>query len=272
MLSYPFMQNAYLAGTIISIIAGIMGVFVVARNMSFLTHTLSEIGFAGAAFGIFMGWPPIDGMLIFTLVSSIGVGELGAKSSRRENSISAISSLFIGLGILFLSLSQKNANYATNILFGSVIGISHQNVVQMVTLSIFVLLVLLAIFRFLKFDSYDAIGSKVEGLWTRTLSIAFLILLALSVSVSAQIVGSLLIFVLLTLPAAAAKYLVHTVWGMALVAVILALLGVWVGLYLSYITNLPVSFFISAIESAFYGLSLFYNYVQEKGLNTQSAD
>lgn len=68
MFSYPFMQNAYMAGTLIAIISGIMGVFVIARNMSFLTHTLSEIGFAGAAFGIFMGWQALNGMLLFTTI------------------------------------------------------------------------------------------------------------------------------------------------------------------------------------------------------------
>ncbi|WP_288529682.1 metal ABC transporter permease [uncultured Secundilactobacillus sp.] len=256
MLSYPFMQNAYMAGTLIAIISGIMGVFVIARNMSFLTHTLSEIGFAGAAFGIFMGWQPLNGMLLFTTISSIGVGELGAKSSRRENAISAVSALAIGLGILFLSLADTNASYATGILFGSVIGISRANVIQMMALSAGVLLTLVVIYRFLKFDSFDPIGARVEGLWTRTLSVIFLILLAFSVSVAAQIVGSLLIFILLTLPAAAAKYFVHTVGKMAGLAVIFALVGVWIGLYLSYVTNWPVSFFIAAIEAGIYFIAL----------------
>ncbi|KRM73946.1 metal ABC transporter permease [Secundilactobacillus collinoides] len=262
MFSYPFMQNAYMAGTLIAIISGIMGVFVIARNMSFLTHTLSEIGFAGAAFGIFMGWQALNGMLLFTTISSIGVGELGAKSSRRENSITAISALAIGLGILFLSLANSNASYATGILFGSVIGISRQNVIQMSLLSAGVLICLLVIYRFLKFDSFDPIGARVEGLWTRTLSVIFLVLLAFSVSVAAQIVGSLLIFILLTLPAAAAKYFVHSVGAMAGLAVVFALLGVWLGLYLSYVTNWPVSFFISVIEVICYFSALMYNRVR----------
>ena len=128
MFSLEFMRNAFVASTFIAIISGIIGVFVSARNMSFLTHTLSEIGFAGASFGVFMSWPPLNGMLIFTMVSSVIVGRLSVKAARREAAISAISSLFIGLGILFLSLSNKSSSYATNILFGSIIGISRQNV------------------------------------------------------------------------------------------------------------------------------------------------
>ncbi|EHO49577.1 ABC 3 transport family protein [Lentilactobacillus kisonensis F0435] len=182
MFSFEFMQNAYLAGTLIAIVSGMMGVFVVARNMPFMTHTLSEIGFAGAAFGIFIGWTPLNGMLAFTTVSSIMVGELsGAVESRRESVISAISGLFIGLGILFLSLSRKNASYATNILFGSVIGISRQDVIQMAALSILVLVVLLLIFRNLKDDSFDAIGSQTNHIHRNLISIIFLIMLAFSV-------------------------------------------------------------------------------------------
>lgn len=265
MFSFEFMQNAYLAGTLIAIVSGMMGVFVVARNMPFMTHTLSEIGFAGAAFGIFIGWTPLNGMLAFTTVSSIMVGELsGAVESRRESVISAISGLFIGLGILFLSLSQKNSSYATNILFGSVIGISHQDVIQMAALSILVLVVLLLIFRNLKDDSFDPVGAQTNHIYRNIISIIFLIMLAFNVSVAAQIVGSLLIFVLLTLPASSAKYFAHTVLQMMALAVGFALFGVWVGLYLGYLTNWPVTFFISSIEAAIYGISLFYNFIRSK--------
>jgi zinc/manganese transport system permease protein len=117
---------------------------------------------------------------------------------------------------------------------------------------------MLGLYRPLKFDSFDAIGARVSGLWTTGISVVFLVLVAMSVSVAAQIVGSLLIFILLTLPAAAARYFVHTVSKMIFLAISFALIGVWLGLYLSYITNLPVSFFIAAIECLFYFAALVY--------------
>lgn len=265
MFSFEFMQNAYLAGTLIAIVSGIMGVFVTARNMPFMTHTLSEIGFAGAAFGIFIGWTPLNGMLTFTTISSILVGELSGKvESRREAVISAISGFFIGLGILFLSLSNKNSSYATNILFGSVIGISRQDVLQMVVLSVIVLLILFVIFRNLKDDSFDQVGAQTNHVHSSLISIIFLVLLAFSVSVAAQIVGSLLIFVLLTLPAASAKYFTHTVLKMMMLGIAFALFGVWFGLYLGYVTNWPVTFFIATIEAGIYAISLGYNYLQSR--------
>ncbi|MCF6160148.1 MAG: metal ABC transporter permease [Furfurilactobacillus sp.] len=259
MLNYPFMQNAFAAGTLIAIVSGIVGVFVVARNMSFLTHTLSEIGFAGAAFGLFVGWTPLAGMLLFTSVSSVAVGQLSSKASRREAAITSISALAIGLGILFLSLSNQNASSATNILFGSVIGISRTSVVQVAMLALAVIVVIMAVYRSLKFDSFDAVGARVAGIHGTTLAIIFLVALAFSVSVAAQIVGSLLIFILLTLPASAAKYFAHGVGSMIGLAILFALIGVWLGLALSYWTNWPVSFFIAVIEVLFYFIGLIFN-------------
>lgn len=257
--SFEFMQNAYIAGTFIAIVCGIMGVYVVGRNMSFLSHMLSEIGFSGASFGIFMGWPALNGMLLFTIISSVLIGRMSVQASRREAAISAISSLFLGLGILFLAISSKNVSYATNILFGSVIGISRQEVWQVLVLTIVALLFIFFMYRPLKFDSFDHIGASVKGIHTNLVSIIFLVVLALSVSTAAQIVGSLLIFVLLTLPASAAKFVSKTVSGMMLFAIIAALIGVWLGLYLGYVTNWPVSFFIATIECAIYFGALLFN-------------
>ncbi len=258
MFGYEFMREAFIASTFIAITAGIVGVFVVSRNMSFLSHTLSEIGFAGAAFGILVGISPLAGMIIFTLVSSIAVGSLSNESSRREASISAISSLFIGLGILFLSLSSESSSYATNILFGSIVGISSKEVHQLLLLALFVIVVFIICYKPLTFDSFDHIGAQASGLNTRFLSVIFLITLALSVSIGAQIVGSLLVFVLLTLPGATARYLVHSVPKLLMISVGLSLAGVWLGLYLAFITNWPVTFFISAFEVIAYFLGLSY--------------
>ncbi|GAF36344.1 zinc ABC transporter, inner membrane permease protein ZnuB [Lentilactobacillus farraginis DSM 18382 = JCM 14108] len=108
MFSFEFMQNAYLAGTLIAIVSGMMGVFVTARNMPFMTHTLSEIGFAGAAFGIFVGWTPLNGMLTFTTISSILVGELSGKvESRREASSVQFRGSLLVLGFSFYRFPIK---------------------------------------------------------------------------------------------------------------------------------------------------------------------
>jgi zinc/manganese transport system permease protein len=259
MLHYAFMQNAFLASTFIAIAAGVVGVFVTARSTSFLAHTLSEIGFAGAAFAVCVGIQPLLGMLLFTMLSAVTVGRMSTKQSRREASTSAVSSLFVGLGILFLSLSSSSSSYATSILFGSIVGISRAEVWQLVALASFVLITVLISYRWLAFDSFDAVGANARGLKTSFISIFFLIILAIAVSTGAQIVGSLLVFILLTLPSAAAKYLGKTLPQMLLISVAGALIGVWLGLVLAYYTNWPVTFFISVIECLFYLAALQYH-------------
>lgn len=259
MFVFEFMRNAFLASTFIAITCGLIGVFVVARNLSFLSHTLSEIGFAGASFGVFAGLSPLNGMLLFTAASSLIVGGISSERSRREASISAVSSLFIGLGILFLSLSNKNASYATNILFGSIVGISVVEVKQLVVLSLVVIVALLAVYRELVLDSFDNTGAVAQNIHRRFLSMFFLILLAFSVSIGAQIVGSLLVFILLTLPASSAQHIGRSVPKILIASLSFSLFGVWLGLYLGYVTNWPVTFFIATIEVLIYLGALFYD-------------
>ncbi|BDR61065.1 metal ABC transporter permease [Lactobacillus xylocopicola] len=264
MFAFDFMRNAFLASTFIAITCGTVGVYVVARNFSFLAHTLSEIGFAGAAFAVWLGISPLWGMLLFTLLGSVSVGELSLHSDQKESSISAISALFIGLGVLFLAISGANSNYATNILFGSIIGVDQQGVIQLVVLSVIVLLMILFLQRPLNFDSFDHTGALAHGVKTGMVSVVFLIALAMSVSIGAQIVGSLLVFILLTLPPATASYIGKTVSSMIGWSVTLALIGVWLGLYLGFLTNLPVTFFIAVIEVVIYLVTYFTHLIKHK--------
>ena len=252
MFQFDFMRYVFLASTFIAITCGVVGVYVVARNFSFLAHTLSEIGFAGAAFAVFMGIAPLWGMLLFTLLGSIGVGELTMHSDQKESSISAISALFIGLGVLFLAISNSNSRYATNILFGSIIGVDRSGVVQLVILSVIVLLLIFCVQKPLNFDSFDHIGAMAHGVKAGAVGVVFLIALAMSVSIGSQIVGSLLVFILLTLPASSARYLGRSIGSMILWSIGIALIGVWAGLYLGFLTNWPVTFFIAIIEVFIY--------------------
>ena len=214
MFAYEFMRNAFWAATFIAITCGVVGVYVVARNFSFLAHTLSEIGFAGAAFAVLMGMQPLTGMLIFALLGSIGVGELSMRTEQKESSISAISAFFVGLGVLFLSLSDSASSYATDILFGSIIGVSPKSVLQLVVLSVVVLLIIFSIQRQLNYDSFDHIGAQAHHINTGLVGVAFLVALAMAVSIGSQVVGSMLVFILLTMPSSTARYLGRSIPSM----------------------------------------------------------
>lgn len=256
MFQYDFMQHAFIAGTLVAVMCGTIGVFIIARNLSFIAHTFSHIGFAGAAFAVFAGIDPLGGLLLFTVLSALGVGQLGVKKFRRDASVSVILSFFLGLGILFLSLSNKQSNFTSTILFGSVVGIDLKDVWQIVGLTVFVLAVLAAGYRWLKFDSFDQVGAEAAGLPIRWISIGFLLLMAIATSVTVQIVGALLVFALMTVPAASARYFTQSIFGMIVVSSTLAVIGVWFGLVMSYYTSAPVSFFITTFEAAMYLLGL----------------
>ncbi|WP_439425255.1 metal ABC transporter permease [Oenococcus alcoholitolerans] len=271
MFELEFMQNAYLASTAVAFLCGIIGVFVVARRLSFLSHTLSEIGFSGAAFGLWLGWPPLTSMLLFTFTSSLLVNRIGLDEEKRDAATSSISALFMGMGVLFLSLSNKNASYATGILFGTIVGISWTNVVQILIISLIVLILTLAIYRPLKFDSFDPVGARISKNKNGLINVLFIIMMALSVSIASQIVGALLIFILLTLPAYTAQFYARSVFGAVVISISLALIGSWAGLYLAYETNWPVTFFIATIETVFYLASLAVNSLRKKGPKVPSA-
>jgi zinc/manganese transport system permease protein len=271
MFHYDFMQHAFLAGTLVAIMCGVIGVYVIARGVSFIAHMFSEIGFAGATFAIYMGWNPLNGLLLFTTASSLAIGQLGTKVFRRDLSINVILSIFLGLGLLFLSLSTKQASAAFSILFGSVVAISAQQVWEILGLSCGVLILLLIGFKMLTFDSFDPVGAEAAGLPVRLISISFLLILSIAVVGAVQIVGSLLVFTLMTTPAAAARHLTHKVSRMILYSALLAVIGVWVGLIVGYYTNLPVSFFITAVEGILYFAALGRRNYRER-MRTKVAD
>ncbi|QHT61086.1 metal ABC transporter permease [Paenibacillus lycopersici] len=268
MLQYDFMQHAFLAGTIVAIMAGAIGVFVIARNLSFIAHSFSHIGFSGAAFSVYAGWNPIGGLLLFSLASAFAIGGFGVKLFRREVTISVILSFFLGLGLLFLSLSTKKASAMYALLFGSVVGISWHNVAEIMYLSIAVLGAFVLFYKPLKFDSFDPTGAQAARLPVRLISIGFLLLLAIAVSEAILIVGALLVFTLMTAPAAAARHMTHSVSRMILWSMSFGVLGVWGGLILSYYTNAPVSFYITALETLFYFGALSWRWYKDRRMTT----
>jgi zinc/manganese transport system permease protein len=251
-LYYDFMQHAFIAGTIVAIMSSVIGVFVIARSLSFIAHSFSHIGFSGAAFAVLVGWNPLSGLLLFSITSALAIGGFGVKVFRRDVTISIILSLFLGLGLLFISLSTKQSSSMYALLFGSVVGISMRNVWEILFLLLFVLAALILFYKPLKFDSFDPIGAQAARLPVRLISIGFLLLLAIAVTVAIQIVGSLLVFTLMTAPSAAARHMTHSVVRMVLFSVLFGVAGVWGGLVLSYYTDAPVSFFITALECLFY--------------------
>ena len=243
---YSFMQHAFESGTVIAIVAGIMGYLVVIRRTSFAAHAYAEIGFAGAAGSVLIGLDPIIGMLIATTVSGFGIALLGKKASERDVEIGSILAFALGLGLLFISLYSGYAAEAYSILFGQILGISAGNVMITLVVSAIILAILAVVYRPILFASLDEDVAEAKGMNVVALGAVFMILLAAAVSIAIQVSGVLLIFALMVTPAATAVRITRKpIFAIAL-AVAISIFATWLGLLLAFYIPYPVSFFITS--------------------------
>src|SRR3979409_2341362 len=201
---YPFMVHAFEAGTIVAIVAGAIGYFVVLRGSAFAAHALSHIGFAGATGAVVLGISPIFGLLAFTLVSGATIGALGNRLRGRDVTIGIVLAWTLGLGVLFISLYRGYATEAYALLFGEILGISAADVLITLVAGIVTIAGLIAMYRPLLFSSVDEDLASAKGVPVGVLAFACMAILAVAVTEAVQVVGVLLIFALIVTPAAVA--------------------------------------------------------------------
>jgi zinc/manganese transport system permease protein len=252
---YHFMQNALMAGTVVAVLAGVIGYFMVLRSQSFAGHALANVGFAGATGAALFGIPPILGLFLSGLAAAFGIHSLdiGVGRSRRSDvATGAVFTASLALGFLFVHLSTAQANNIYDVLFGNVLGISDTDLLITAVSALVALALLLLAARPLLFASVDPVVAAARGVPVGGLSLGFLLVLALVVAVAVQVVGVLLIFALLITPAATARRLTSRPALAVGLSVALALLCTWFGLVAGYFTPLPVSFFITSSAFALY--------------------
>jgi zinc/manganese transport system permease protein len=255
MLEYEFMRNAFMAGSVVAIVAGAVGFFLVLRNLTFAGHALSHVGFAGATGAVLLGMSALSGLLVFTLAAAVAMGLLGERLRGRDVAVGIILSLALGLGVLFLSLYTSHATQATAILFGNVLGVGIETVWALVGLSLVSMGVLAFISRPLLFATLAPELAEAKGVSLRLVSVLFLAVVAIAVAEAAQVVGVLLVFALMVGPAAASLRLTPKLgWGMVL-AVSLALAETWLGIALAYLTDWPTTFWIVSLSCLVYFLA-----------------
>jgi zinc/manganese transport system permease protein len=242
---YEFMKNAFIAGTVVAILAGVVGYFVVLRRLAFATEALSHGGFAGATGAAVLGQDVFLGLLVFTSVTGGFMGLLGDRLRGRDVAIGGTLAFSLALGSLFLTITTRFAGQAVNILFGNVLAISNTDVVLVTGFAVLALLLVGAMYRPLLFSSVDAEIADARGVPVRFLSVAFMVLLAVTVSASVQVVGVLLIFALMVLPAAAAQHITAQPSHAIALAVVLSVAYVWLGLLVGFYLPYPPSFFIT---------------------------
>ncbi len=255
MLEYDFMVNAVLAGTIVAVVAGVVGYLLVLRGQTFAGHALSHVGFTGATGALLLGLPPLWGMVGVTVLGGVGMGLLGERAEGRDVAIGMVLSLSLGAGLLFLHFFTAYAAQATALLFGSVLGVDAGMVWTLLGLGVVSLAALAAIARPLLFASLQPELAEARGVPVRLVSVLFLAVVALATALCVQVVGVLLVFTLLVAPAAAAHRLTQGLGRGVALSAGLAVAQAWAGLVLAYVTDWPVSVWITALGGAAYLLA-----------------
>jgi zinc/manganese transport system permease protein len=258
LLHFHFMQNALIVGTLVAVLTGAAGYFVVLRGQSFAAHMLSQVGFPGAAAGVLLHVSPVFGLIAFCALAALGIGSLGGRleaGHRAESAaVGSILAFSLGLGLLFFRLYAGTAQGVYAFLFGTILGISDRDVLVSVVTTVIALAALSVIGRPLIFASVDPDVADARGVKVRALSIGFLLVLALAIAVTVQIVGTLLIFALLVAPGASALELTARPGRGLALSIALSLAFTWLGLAVAYFTVYPVGFFITTLAFVSYAL------------------
>ena len=255
MLEYDFMRNAFAAAGVAAIVSGVVGYFLVLRGQTFAGHALGHIGFAGATGAALIGLAPLWGLLGFTVAAGIGMGLMGDRLSGRDVAIGVMLALALGFGLLFLHYYTAFAAQATALLFGDVLAVDRGMIATLAGLGAITLAALAAIMRPLIFSSLQPELAEAKGVPVLFISTAFLAIVALAVSESAQIVGVLLVFALMVGPPATAQRLVNGLWSGIALSAFIALAEAWLGIAIAYYTDWPVSFCISLLSALGYFLA-----------------
>jgi zinc/manganese transport system permease protein len=249
-LRLPFMQNAFVGATVIAFAAGLIGYFTVVRNTAFAAHALGHVGLPGATGAVLLGMPAAVGLGIFCVVGALVIGGLGKRAGDREVATGTVLAMAIAAGLFFNSLATKNSSTITNLLFGNLLAISRGQLWSFAGLLAVLAVSIGIIYRPLLFSSVSAQVAEAKGVPIRVLSVIFMALLGLTVTMAVQAVGTLLLFALVVTPAATAIMMTPRPGGAMAISTVISLLSVWLGLALSAMLNVPPSFTIVTIACA----------------------
>ncbi len=260
LLAFPFMVHALEAGTIVAVLAAVVGWYVVLRRQSFAGHTLSVMAFPGAAGAALAGIPAALGYYLACGAAALAIGGTRSRGLRGHSGESAaigtVQAAGLAAGFLFLSLNDGVLGGLESLLFGTFLGVSAGEVLTLLLVAVAVLVALTLVGRPLLFATLDPQTAAARGVPVRALDVGFLLALGLAVAATSQITGALLVFALLVAPPASAQALTaRPLLGLAL-SVAFALIVVWLGLGLAYFSVYPVGFFTTTFAFAIYLLAL----------------
>ena len=250
-------RNSVIAGAVLGLLGGLIGPFVVSRNMPFAVHGISELSFAGASAAVLLGVNVVLGSLVGSLVAAMLIGVLGARARERNSIIAVLMPFGLGLGILCLALYKGRAANKFGLLTGQIVSVDDPQLGWLVGISAVVIVALVVMWRPLTFASVDPDVAAAAGVPVRALAFAFMVALGLATAVSVQIVGALLVLSLLVTPAAAALQVTVHPLGVPVLSAVFGVVSVVGGILLSLGGGLPISPYVTTISFAIWVMCRF---------------
>jgi zinc/manganese transport system permease protein len=247
------MVNAWIVGSIVAVVGGAVGFFVVLRGSAFVAHAIPNGSFAGAAAASLIGINTLIGLGVFSLGGALGIGMLGRRG--RHDVATALTLVFmLGLGALFLSFSVEYAPEIYSLLFGEILGVSGSQLTPTISLAVVCVVAVIVLYRPLMLASLLPDVAEARGVSTDRVALAFLAVVALATTMTVPVVGTLLVFGLMIGPPASARSFTDDPVRAMILSIAIALIVVWSAIVLSYQTNYPVGFFVGTISAASYAL------------------
>jgi len=253
---YGFMRNALAAGVLVSIACGIIGTYVVINRIVFLSGGIAHAAYGGIGLGYFLGINPVIGAIVFSLVSSFGMGLVHRKTGQRSDTIIGVMwAIGMALGIIFLDMSPGYKADLMSYLFGSILAVPQSDLIIMLVLNLIIILLVALFYRELQAISFDETFAFVVNVPVNRLYLMLVCLIGLSVVMTMRIVGLIMVIALMTMPPAIAGLFVKDMKRMMVLSVFLSILFTFVGLLLSYYLNLTSGATIILVAGVVYLIS-----------------
>ena len=263
-----FMVNTWAVATIVAVIAGAVGFFVVLRGNAFPAHAIPKGAFAGAAGASLLGVSTLAGLGVAAVLSALGIGWLGRRG--RSDVVTALALVvMLALGAAFLSRTSQYEPEIYALLFGEILGVSSTQLLPVAVLGLVCVAAVIAMYRPLMLSSVAPDIAEAKGIRVSWMDVAFLVVLAAATTVTVPVVGALLMFSLMIGPPAAARALTARPSLAMLLSVVIALITVWAAIAISYRSNWPVGFFVGAFGAASYGLGRGWAALRGRGAGRQ---
>jgi zinc/manganese transport system permease protein len=253
MFAPGFMMNAWTTATIVAVVAGVVGYFVVLRGSAFPAHAIPKGAFAGAAGASLLGINTLIGLAVFSVLGALGIGSLGRRG--RHDVVTALALvMMLALGAAFLSRTTEYEPQIYSLLFGEVLGVSSTEILPVALLGAVCIAAVAVIYRPLMLSSIVPDVAEARGVRGHRIEICFLLVVALATAMTVPVVGALLIFSLMIGPPAAARSLTSRPVLAMMGSIVIALVTVWAAIAASYLYSWPVGFFVAAGGALSYGI------------------